>query len=102
MRWGPRNEAKKEARYYKKLPNDKGRLVYHSTCSGCGELVPETTTAADHIIPVIPVEGRNSWDETIERMYCEKEEFQVLCSPCHTVITLQEKEERKEYARRAK
>ena len=98
MRWAPRNDAKKAARYHKKLPNAKGRLVYHSTCAHCKEIVPETTSQADHILPVILVTGWDSWDGIIERMFCEKEAFQILCTPCHKIVTQQEKEERKKHA----
>ena len=52
-RWGPRNTCKKEARYFEKLPNATGRLVFHSVCAGCGEVVPETTSSVDHINPVV-------------------------------------------------
>jgi len=83
-RWGPRNEAKKLARHPIKLPNDKGRLVYHSICAMCDNVVPETTASVDHIDPVVdPSIGFRGFDEYIERMYCELEHFQVLCSPCH-------------------
>ena len=85
-RWGPKNEAKKDARHFEKLPNPKGRLVFHSCCAMCNAIIPETTSSVDHIEPVIdPKKGFVSWDEYITRMYCEREGFQVLCSSCHSI-----------------
>lgn len=55
----------------------------------------------DHKTSVIPLEGftRGSWDwdEFINRLFCEEEEFQLLCSDCHDIKTKLEDEIRKEY-----
>lgn len=38
----------------------------------------------DHIKPIIdPVVGFTTWDECIERMFCEADNLQVLCKTCH-------------------
>jgi len=40
--------------------------------------------AVDHIKPIVdPDVGWVSWDETIEGMFCEKENLQVLCLAHH-------------------
>lgn len=102
-RWGPKNEAKRQARYHKKRPNSKGRLVYHSVCDGCGDVVPETLSKVDHIAPVVdPEKGFRSWDEKIERMFCELDGFQVLCESCHTIKTKEERQLATERKRREK
>jgi hypothetical protein len=46
-------------------------------------------------VPVIPVTGFDSWDETIERIFCEKDNLELLCIPCHKQITKKENEQRK-------
>ena len=92
-RWGPKYEAKRQARYREKLLNAKGRLVFHSVCDGCGDVIPETLSKVDHIAPVVdPERGFTSWDEKIERMFCEVEGFQVLCIPCHNNKTKEERQ----------
>ena len=49
-------------------------------------------TNVDHIIPVIdPKKGFENWDTYITRMFCEKENLQVLCSKCHDKKTKDEK-----------
>ena len=102
MRWGPKNDAKKAARYPDKLPNpETGRLVFHSICDGCGNVVPETTSRVDHIDPIVdPAVGFVSWDMYIERTLVEENGFQVLCTPCHDAKTKQEREIATERKRR--
>ena len=100
-RWAPKSEVKKAARI--------SRGIYK--CSGCGVEGPATikndkgkrvdNAAVDHINPVVdPDVGFTTWDEYIERMFCEKDNLQVLCHPCHTLKSNDERERAK--LRRAK
>jgi len=50
---------------------------------------------ADHINPVIPLTGFDSWDGAIKRLYCEKDGFQPICKACHKTKTLSENQQRK-------
>lgn len=92
MRWRPKYEAKKAARHPVKLPGKTARPVFHSRCANCQKLYPETETAVDHIKPVVdPAIGFTSWDDFINRLYCEEENLQVLCTQCHHEKTQAEK-----------
>ena len=92
MKWPPKNEVKKAARF--------ARGIY--ICNECKEQVPNSTKAdgkrtnnvfVDHIDPVIdPHTGFTSWDDVIERMFCETSGLQVLCKACHDAKTKEEKE----------
>ena len=79
MRWGPVNTTKKKAWV------ERGKYL----CKGCEKVVPLTVDKkknvfVDHIHPVInPVEGFTTWDDYIERMFCEERNLQVLCKKCH-------------------
>ena len=100
-RWGPKNQAKKNARV--------SRGVY--LCAGYdrdphevpASLPPKpgnkrriNNAAVDHIHPVVdPETGFVSWDEVISRMFCEVEGFQILCHDCHTAKTKDERLQRK-------
>lgn len=48
----------------------------------------------DHIIPVVGADGFTTWDDYIERMFVDREGFQVLCKACHKIKTDEEKGER--------
>lgn len=82
-RWAPISEVQKKARV--------SRGVY--LCAGCNEKVPATTKEGrkrvqnifvDHIDPIVdPEVGFTTWDEYINRMFCEEENLQLLCKSCH-------------------
>jgi 5-methylcytosine-specific restriction endonuclease McrA len=53
------------------------------TCEDCKEVFGPKEINKDHIEPVIPVTGKKSWDETIERMFVKSTAYQILCINCH-------------------
>lgn len=88
-RWPPKYETKKAAWVR--------RGVY--TCAGYKRKPHEAQAkdvAVDHINPVIdPETGFTTWDDLIDRMFCEADGFQVLCKECHKQKTADERELRK-------
>jgi hypothetical protein len=57
----------------------------------------------DHIIPVVdPHVGFVDWNEYIERMFCEADNFQVICHDCHEKKCAEEKAISTERKRREK
>lgn len=82
-RWAPKTECKKQARVR--------RGEYK--CASCGTIGPASVridgkkfdnAVVDHIVPVVdPAVGFTTWDEYIERMFCEMDNLQVLCHECH-------------------
>lgn len=99
MRWPPLNQARAAARIERGLYK----------CAGCGEVVPTSIVTTlkngkvkrvknvlvDHIIPIVPTTGFDSWDNVIDRLFCDVDGFQVLCKACHDAKTLEETGERK-------
>lgn len=94
-RWGPKNKCKQLS----KVSRGKYR------CAECGKIGPPTlpppegkkrrinNAVVDHIDPIIdPVVGFRTWDEVIERMFCELDNLQVLCHKCHTIKTAEERD----------
>lgn len=72
-------------------------MANHYTCNDCHKHYPASEVQVDHIEPVIdPVQGFISWDNVVERMFCEKEGLQVLCKSCHNKKTNIEKKQAKE------
>lgn len=96
-RWPPKYETLAKACVGKQTNLLSGRQAKHYTCAGCSGNFPAKDVCVDHIEPVVPVTGFTTWDEVINRMFCESENLQVLCAACHKVKTSKEKEERKLY-----
>ena len=67
-----------------------GRKCKLHLCCECGGEFPASGVQADHIEPVVPLTGFDSWDALIERLYCEVEGFQVMCRGCHKIKTKEE------------
>lgn len=96
MRWGPVHKVKKDAWV------ERGKYL----CAGYKGVKPHVVPLTlnkkknvfvDHINPIIsPTEGFTTWDDCIERMFCEEENLQVLCGRCHKQKTDDEKTLRKE------
>jgi hypothetical protein len=65
-------------------------------CSMCGENFKRDDIHIDHIMPIVdPSKGFIGWDDYIEKLFCQEEEFQILCKYDHEVKTLVEDEMRK-------
>jgi 5-methylcytosine-specific restriction endonuclease McrA len=89
--WKPISETLKKARV------SRGYYL----CNGCKETVTNSIIVdgkrkknvfVDHRIPVVdPVTGFSGWDDFVNRLYCEEENLQVLCSSCHNEKTKQER-----------
>lgn len=102
MKWAPISEVMREARV--------SRGVY--TCAECGQDGPASiridgkkfkNAIVDHINPIIdPEVGFVSWDEFINKLFCEKEDLQVLCHECHTRKTNEERAKAAEARKREK
>jgi 5-methylcytosine-specific restriction endonuclease McrA len=61
-------------------------------CQVCDEWVSTSKMAVDHKIPVISVDhGKQSWDEFIARLWCDKSNLQRICDPCHDKKTQEER-----------
>lgn len=93
IKWAPISDCLKEARVR--------RGIYE--CNNCKEEVtasikhPDTgkrlkNAIVDHIKPIIdPAVGFTTWDDCINRMFCEPENLQVLCRDCHEKKSNEEK-----------
>ena len=92
-RWPPRSDALKDAR--------KERNLY--ICAMCESGFKNSEVVLDHIFPVVdPKTGFTTWDDYINRMFPEKDGFQVLCLSCHDIKTQLEDEMRKHFNKERK
>jgi len=94
-RYPPKYEVLKEASVGKKLNKKTNRQALHYVCAECKKEYPGKEVNVDHINPVVcPKEGFVDWDVFIKRLFCEKDNLQVLCSGCHDKKTLKERKSR--------
>ncbi len=95
QRWGPKYETLNEACVGQKINAKTGRLAKHYKCCKCSNEFPQKEVEVNHITPVVPLSGFDSWDGVIARLFCEKDGLEVACRPCHKSITNNENKERK-------
>ena len=94
-RFPPKWKALKAAMVGKKVNKRTGRLAEHYLCADCGGFFVARDVQVDHIDPVVsPEEGFQDWWTYMNRLYCEAENLQVLCKPCHKDKTNAERKER--------
>lgn len=92
-RWPPKYSTLKDASLGKQINPKSGRMAQHFKCANCLGAYPAKDVAVDHIYPVVdPDVGFVDWNTIIERMFCEKEHLQVLCTLCHKAKTAAERE----------
>lgn len=99
VRWPPKYQTLSEACVGTKVNEATGRMAKHYKCNRCLGEFPQKNVEVNHILPVVPVSGFTNWDEVIERMFCEKIGLEVLCKPCHKIVTKEENEQRKSNAK---
>ena len=67
-------------------------------CTACGKMEAKSNVQVDHHIPVIPTDRsleEMTWDEVIERQWCEASNLKICCKPCHQAKTKIENKERR-------
>lgn len=102
-RWPPKYETLNLAKTEKKVNTKTGRIAQHYTCNGCGGEFTAKDVQVDHIEPVVdPNKGFISWDVFIERLFCERNNLQVLCKTCHLAKSNLEKQEKKNASNKSK
>ena len=96
VRWPPRYTTLNDAFVEVKTNEKTGRKAKHFECAACKGHFPQKDVQVNHKESVVPLTGFISWDDIIERMFCEKEGLEVLCKPCHKIETDKENQQRKE------
>lgn len=101
-KWKPITDCKKQANV---------RRGFYK-CELCNKEVPATIKKngkrvknihIDHIKPIVnPAKGFTTWDDLIEKMFCESDNLQALCTECHDEKTKQEREIAKDRRKREK
>ena len=77
---------------------NRPRVTKWSWCMDCGVLEPTYAMQVDHLEPLIPLNTAledMSWDEVVNRAWCELDNLRPLCKPCHKEKTKAENKERR-------
>jgi len=81
VRWGPKNEAATDARRPSKSKNK--RLKWEFQCADCGKWCARKDTSVHHIVPCGTLKCYDDLPLFVERLFCEKEGFVLVCDKCH-------------------
>lgn len=87
--WKPITQCKLKARRPYKGPNKRQKFEYQ--CNFCKEWFPDKRVNVDHITPAGTLRSATDLPGFVERLFCEIDGLQVLCSKCHDEKTKQEK-----------
>lgn len=74
------------------------RVTKWGRCSICNNLEPAYKLEIDHINPVQPIGvllEEMTWDELVNRIWCNEAELQPVCKECHRIKSKQENKERR-------
>jgi len=92
--WKPITECKMKARRAYKGPSKRQKFEYQ--CNECKNWYPEKSINVDHIVPAGTLKTAADLPGFVERLFCEIDGLQVLCSKCHDKKTAHEKSNKHE------
>lgn len=80
------------------------RLAWHAQCAMCPSNVdyPEGQLQLDHIVPCVGKNGWTTFDDFIDKLFCEADNFQMLCETHHDQKSLEEGQVRKKKRKKIK
>lgn len=89
--WHVRNEVLNRGRYQVvvgQYKNGIDKKIWMRNCDICGKAfaLKDSLLEVDHIYAVLNFTG--DWTKYIEKMYCDEENLQAICSPCHVLKTV--------------
>jgi 5-methylcytosine-specific restriction endonuclease McrA len=66
-------------------------------CAGCNQSVPASrdkkkNVFVDHVQPIVdPIKGFTTWDDFVNKLFCEVDNLQLLCRDCHDKKSTEER-----------
>jgi len=87
--WKPISQAKAKVKRAYKGPLKRQKFEYQ--CAECSQWFPDKKINVDHIIPAGTLRCANDLPGFVERLFCEIDNLQCLCSDCHNKKTQSEK-----------
>lgn len=93
VKWQVLNDAKRPY-----IGNDK-RSKWEYECNSCKGWFKTKDVQVDHIVPAGSLKTYKDLAGFTERLFCEADNLQVLCTTCHDIKTQQEKQDAKSCAK---
>jgi len=87
--WKPITQCKLNAKRDYTGPNKRQKFEYQ--CNSCNKWFADKNINVDHIQPAGSLNCANDLPGFVERLFCEVDNLQVLCSGCHNIKTQNEK-----------
>jgi 5-methylcytosine-specific restriction endonuclease McrA len=87
--WKPIMICKQKSKRPYKGPNKRQKFEYQ--CNSCKQWFPEKQINIDHIVPAGSLNSASDLPGFVERLFCEENNLQTLCSNCHDIKTKKEK-----------
>jgi 5-methylcytosine-specific restriction endonuclease McrA len=87
--WKPITQCKMSNRRVYKGPLKRQKFEYQ--CAECLQWFPDKKVNVDHITPAGTLRCANDLPGFVERLFCEIDNLQILCSTCHNQKTQSEK-----------
>jgi len=90
MYWYPLKEAKNAAR--RKNQSENKRMKWEYQCAHCKQWYKGDDVQVDHVTPVGSLKDLRDLPIFVKKLAAEGvESYQVLCKPCHKVVTAEER-----------
>jgi len=90
MRYPVKQQAKNAVR--KVVEGERFKYIY--PCAECEEWFQDKEVQVDHIVGAGSLNEYSDLPRFVERLFCEPDNLQILCKPCHLIKTKKEKEQR--------
>jgi len=83
LRYPARREALEDACVGRRKNKKTGKQAKHFRCCECGELFVQKDVQVDHKIEVGSLRSWEDVGDFVRRLFCHKDELQVMCKECH-------------------
>ena len=87
--WKPILLCKQKAKRAYKGPNKRQKFEYQ--CNICKSWYPDKKINIDHIVPAGTLRCANDLPGFVERLFCEQDNLQCICTTCHDKKTKNDK-----------
>ena len=87
-RWPPKWEVLKQSLVGIRLNKATKREGKHYRCQICTGIFPSSQVQVDHIKPI---GDWSDWNKVVNALFCEADNLQAVCKPCHLEKTKKEK-----------